>query len=202
MWLTADKPSCYASHMFDRADIIKFGYMNYRDDVVPATGRPFKDHPMMMFYMATSVKCPEDFFNEVPAFGWWKSVFPIALQLAWRLGSRRVYLVGCSFQNSQQKPYAWGVRLNEFQTAWSQGTYNDDIVRLCSLKPLFDQHGFQVFSCTPNSRANSILTQIDLDAAITHELSLRPQPIPLTGVKHSSEFRPKAVDTLGEASAG
>lgn len=194
MWLTADKPECYASHFFSRPDIIKFAYMNYRDDIVPATGRPFKDHPMMLFFTAVEAFSEECFFSDVPAFAWWKSVFPIALQLAWRLGSRRVYLVGCSFTNQQTKPYAWDSKLTNFQAMWSQATYNEDIHRLKRLKPHFDEHEFQVFSCTPDSRANDILTTVNLADAIDYELMRMPRRVPASEVKHSSDFRPGAVE--------
>lgn len=192
MWLTADKPACYASHFFDRPDIIKFAYMNYRDDVVPATGRPFKDHPMMLFFTAVEAITEECFFENVPAFGWWKSVFPLALQLAWRLGSRRIYLVGCSFMSGADRHYAWDAKLNRFQVMWSQATYNTDVERLKRLKPYFDKHQFQIFSCTPNSRANEIFPRVNLSDAIDYELMRRPNPVLPSQVKHSSDFRPGA----------
>lgn len=191
MWLTADKPACYGGHLFSRADIIKLAYMNYRDEVVEATGKPLKQHPMTLFYTAVSAVRPEDFFNEVPALAWWKSVFPISLQLAWRFGCRRVYLVGCSFTSSRATPYAWDVKLNDFEANWSQLTYNEDLVRLRQFQPLFLEHRFQVFSCTPGSRANDIFPTINLDDAIDHELMRMPKPTELGGLKHSSEFRPR-----------
>lgn len=196
MWLTADKPSCYASHFFARPDIIKFGYMNYRDDIVPATGRPFKDHPMMLFYTAVEAFSEECFFTNVPAVAWWKSVFPIALQVAWRLGARRVYLVGCSFMNNGPQPYSWETKLNRFQTLWSQATYDEDVARLKRLKPHFDEHEFQVFSCTPESRANKIFPMVKLADAIDYELMRLPNPVPPSQVKHSSDFRPGAEGSV------
>ena len=36
MWLTADRPECFGGHIYARADIIKFAYMNHRDEVVKA----------------------------------------------------------------------------------------------------------------------------------------------------------------------
>lgn len=195
MWLTADKPACYASHFFARPDITKFGYMNYREDIVPATGRPFKDHPTTYFYTAFAAQAPEDFFCNVNGVPWWKSVFPIALHLAWRFGARRVYLLGCAFENDQTRPYAWDVKLNRFQTAWSQATYNEDVDRLKALAPLFLENKFQVFSCTPESRANEIFPLVNLDDAIDYELMRLPRPVPTSEVKHSSDFRPGAAET-------
>lgn len=189
IWLTADKPVCYGHHMFSRADLIKIGYMNYRNEIVPSTGRPFKDHPMMLFFTGFKADGVEDFFAEVPGFAWWKSIFPIALQLAWRLGCRRVYLVGCTFNTHQRNPYAWSARINSSQARWNQRTYDEDIQRLKALHPLFVENGFQVFSCTPDSRANEIFPHILLKDAISYELSLLPKAVPLEDLKHSSETK-------------
>lgn len=193
MWLTADKPDCYGAHFFSRPDIIKFAYMNYRDDLVGGKGRPLSSHPMMLFYTIDQSLKAENFFDELDPFVWWRSVFPTALQAAWRLGARRVYLVGCSFLTNQQTPYAWNAKLTDEQTRWSQATYNDDMRRLRHLKPKFQEHGFQLISCTENSRANEILPYLQLSNAIERELELMPQPTATSELKHSSEFKlPKA----------
>jgi len=189
MWLTADRPLCYGGHFFARPDITKFAYMNYRDEVVQATGRALKDHPMMLFYTASEGEITSGFFEDKPAFTWCKSVFPLALQLAWRAGARRVYLVGCSFLTNGQVPYAWGARLTPPQVTWSQLTYDDDINRLRRLRPIFDAHGFEIVSCTPNSRANEIFPLVDLASAIAVELARLPQPTPVSELIHSSETR-------------
>jgi hypothetical protein len=190
IWLTADKPSCYGGHFFARPDITKIAHMDYRDEIVSATARPVKEHPMMMFYTTAETADYETFFDASRTFTWWKSVFPISLQLAWRLGVRRVYLVGCSFLTNQEKPYAWAAKLGGFQTKWSQDTYNDDMGRLERLLPLFKENGFSVTSCTPYSKANKLLPYVDLRAAINHELSLLPKPVPVGELRHSSDFRP------------
>lgn len=187
MWLTADKPSCFGGHLFARSDVLKFGNMSRKDDVVQSTGLTVKEHPTLFFYSAAEPVTLESFFSEAPEFVWWKSVFPIALQLCWRLGARRVYLVGCGFSNRGGETYAWDTELTERQSDYSQRTYNDDIRRLARLKPLFDQRGFEVFSCTPNSRANSILPFITLHDAIKRESAATPRPIPSTELTHSSE---------------
>ena len=65
------------------------------------------------------------------------------------------------------------------------------------LLPLFQENGFEVTSCTPNSRANGLLPYVDLKSAINHELSLMPKPAPMGELKHSSEFRPKGDGDCG-----
>lgn len=187
LWLTADKPVCYGGHFFAQPNIIKFAYMHYRDEVVPATGRKLKNHPMTLFYTASEAIDYKTFFADVPAFAWWKSVFPISLQLAWRLGARRVYLVGCSFRSKREEPYAWDARLTSYQSKWSQMTYDQDMERLKQLVPVFDEHGFEVISCTPDSAANELFPYVDLSSAIFSEMMRLPNTTDVSELKHSSE---------------
>lgn len=186
MWVTADKPSCFGGHLFARPDILKFAYMNHKDEIVAATGKTMKEHPTMLLYKLSEPEEPEDFFSELQPYIWWKSVFPIAMQLCWRLGARRIYLVGCGFHNRAGPAYAWDTELTEGQADYSQATYDADMLRLATLKPLFDQRGFEVISCTPNSRANSMLPYMSLEDAIKRETAAFPQPSPLSELKHSS----------------
>jgi hypothetical protein len=187
MWLTADKPACFGGHLYARPDIIKFAYMNYRDEIVPATGKKLKEHPLMLLYTATEAYSLKCFFSTAPAVAWWKSVFPISLQIAWRLGARRIYLVGCSFNADPDKPYAWDVDLTDRQAAYSQLTYEQDLERLRELQPTFKENRLQVISCTPNSAANEFLPYVDLSQAVITELGLLPAATPLSELKHSSE---------------
>lgn len=187
MWLTADKPSCFGGHFFARPDILKFAYMNHKDEQVAATGKLLKEHPTTLLYRAAEPKDEQDFFSEEMPFVWWKSVFPISLQLCWRLGVRKVYLVGCAFHNRGGPSYAWDVGLTQAQADYSQLTYDADAVRLLKLKPLFGQHGFEVISCTPHSRANAIFPYVDLEEAINRETAALPRPSQLSELQHSSE---------------
>lgn len=187
MWLTADKPSCFGGHFFARPDILKFAYMNHRDELVAATGKTLKEHPTTLFYTAAIPTSMQDFFSEEPPFVWWKSVFPISMQLCWRLGARRVYLVGCSFHNRAGQAYAWDVELTQAQADYSQLTYDEDAARLFVLKPLFESHGLEVISCTPHSRANAMFPYMDLEEAIDREMAAMPRPSQLSELQHSSE---------------
>ena len=190
MWLTADRPECFGGHLYARADIIKFAYMNHRDKIVKATKKPVKAHPLMFLYtLREGENIVEEFFSEEPVFSWWKSVFPISLQLAWRLGARRVYLVGSSFKTSRAAPYAWDVEFTRRQTIYSQLTYEQDLDRLKELHPAFKDNGFVVVSCTPDSKANDFLPYIDLSKAIEHELKRMPAKTPTSQLRHSSDTK-------------
>jgi hypothetical protein len=191
MWLTADKPVCYAGQFFTRPGIIKFAYMAHRDEIVEATGKTVKEHPMMLFYTSTfECRNMDTFFSEEKAFGWWRSVFPIALQVAWRLGCRRVYLVGCSFDTQGPRHYPWAAKLTDEQVQWSQTTYNQDLRRLQQLKPMLKERNFRIISCTPNSKANKLLPTMFLSRAIQREIRVAAvNPTLPSELKHSSETK-------------
>jgi hypothetical protein len=189
MWLTADRPVCFGGHFYARPDIIKFALMQYREEEVRTTGKPLKQHPMMFLYNVSTSFDLGQFFSNVPAFGWWKSVFPISLQLCWRLGARRVYLVGSSFRTRRANPYAWNVKLTRQQTVYSQMTYDEDLVRLKKLQPLFKESGFEVISCTPDSKVNEFMPVMKLEDAIKEELARMPTAAPFSSLRHSSETK-------------
>ena len=186
-WLTADKPSCYGGHFFHRADIIKFARIDTSMEVATDTDRQLKTFPNMFFYELDGEGYDtKNFLSEGVAVAWWKSVFPIAIQLAWRLGFRRIFLVGCSFWTSVKKPYAWPVRISEAEKTANQLVYNSDIVRLKALKPHIEAMGLQIFSCTPNSRANELFKFLPLEEAAVEAVKHLPKPTPLSRLYHSS----------------
>lgn len=186
-WLTADNPSCYSGHAFHRPDIIKFARIDTSLERPNNSKRELRSLPNLYFYELDAENyTPENFFTEGVSVAWWKSVFPIALQLAWRLGFRRIYLVGCSFWSSKSQHYAWNVKLTEGERAYSQLTYNADITRLGSLLPYLKLAALEVTSCTENSRANELVGFEPLNEAVEKTLLKIPEPTPLVELRHSS----------------
>ena len=187
-WLTADRPTCYGSHFYHRPDIIKLAKIEVSRESVPDTDRPIKSLPSMYFYEINATKYDNgNFLTEGTDFAWWNSVFPISIQMAWRLGFRRIFFVGCAFWTNTRKPYAWPVRITEEQKTTNQLVYNSDIDRLSGLLPHIEASGLQLFSCTPNSRLNELMTFIPLSEAISESLKWMPPPTPLGRVYHSTQ---------------
>ena len=119
---------------------------------------------------------------------WWGSVFPLALQIAWRLGFYRVVLVGCSFKGGVGRPlYAWETALTPDQVSHSLTTYLDDLKRLHSLKPTFLETGFNVVSATPESLANGLLDYLPLEEAVANAMGGVPAEPEPTTLAHSSD---------------
>ena len=187
-WLTADKPSCYGGQFYHRADVIKFARLDASLEVVPGTAQRLRSFPNLYFYELAADKYDvTNFLTEGVDVAWWKSVFPISIQLAWRLGFRRLFFVGCAFWTSTKTPYAWPVTFTEAQKTANQHTYNSDIERMVSLKPYFEAMKLEIYSCTPDSRLNELFKFMSLGDAAVEAVRHLPRPTPISSLRHSSE---------------
>jgi len=195
LWICADKPQCFSPHIYLSPEIMKFNMISRRELVIPGTELKIRPAPSMFFFGAQASHFTfANFLDPHRDLVWWRSVFPMALQLAYRLGFRRVFLVGCGFAMPKQpgNQYAWNTNLTEDQAQYSQNTYNRDIQRLGSLKPTFRRAGFQVVSSTPDSNAHGILDYVPLEQAVAAALGNKPGVADTTTLWHSSEFKEKA----------
>lgn len=201
LWVTADRPECFSPHIYSCAETQKFAMISRRDIEVPQTGKKMRDFPSMYFYGANDSVTYENFLAPGRDMVWWRSVFPIALQLAHRLGFKRVFLVGCGFSMSQEpgKQYAWNTSLSPEQAQYSQGTYNKDLDRMRHLQPVFSRGGFVVTSSTPNSKANPIFGYTPLEEAVRLALEGKPRKSDTKALLHSSQLREMAVKQGEEA---
>lgn len=188
VWLTADKPSCYGGHIYHRPDIIKLARLDSSLDVPSGSDKQLRTFPNMLFYELNAEKyTPENFLSPGVDFAWQKSVFPISIQMAWRLGIRKLFLVGCAFWTSMAASYAWDVRLTEKQKTNNQLTYNADVSYFAGLKPYLDANGFEVISCTPDSRINDFCKFIPLAEAVESVKRTLPGPASTVQLLHSSQ---------------
>jgi hypothetical protein len=191
MWVCADKPLCFSPHIFTSPEITKFTMISRRGLEVPNTGKRIMDCPNVFFYGANDRFTFKNFLDPNRDLVWWRSVFPIALQLAWRLGFKKVYLVGCEFSMNKKsgEQYAWSTKLTEEQAQYSHNTYCKDVVRLRSLLPTFVRKGFEVISSTPESRANEFLSYVPLAQAVNEALKGKPVQADTGALVHSSLLR-------------
>lgn len=188
LWIGADKPACFSSRFLARPETLKFTMLSRRDEVID-DGRRVRELPSLLFFGASEGATYETFLASRRDLTWWKSTFMLALQLAYRLGFRRVYLVGCAFDMDHKpgKQYAWQTALTQDQVRYSQQTYKRDLERLAQLKPHFDQAGFSVVSATQGSAANRVLGYEDLARVVARARDELPGPRQITELPHSSE---------------
>jgi hypothetical protein len=94
------------------------------------------------------------------------SVFFAAIKLAWTLGFRTIYLLGCDFVIDSKQPYAFPE--NKTYTAdpnSDQSAFARTRKMMELLAPLFPPAGLRVFNCNPDSRMD-LFPSIDFKAAI------------------------------------
>lgn len=203
LWVCADKPHCFSPHIYSDPAITKFTMISRREIEVPGTGTKIRQFPNMYFFGAREGFNFRNFLDPHRDLVWWRSVFPIALQLAFRLGFRTVYLAGCSFNmnKSPGQQYAWKTNLTADQAQYSHNTYNRDLARLVELKPTFDRKSFDLVSCTPDSRAHGTLSYLPLEKAVERVLASKPNPANTETLLHSSELKnmPAKKEAVGAA---
>lgn len=166
-WTCVDDPSRFVRSIWEDGRIAKFVPMAHFEkriwDRTPEregfSREKVKDFPNVTGYRRNEAFCPgqwlvEDTINwgNHQKRGGGRSVMLAALRIAWLLGFRRVYLVGCDFRMTAERGYwfaeqrtAAAVRNNENSYRLLEGFFE-------ALRPEFDRAGFEVLNCNPESR--------------------------------------------------
>jgi hypothetical protein len=182
LWLGADEPSCFSPHLYALPEVTKLMPLGREEKLVG--GKLLREHPSCLFFGVNPGFKPSSFLTPNRDLVWWQSVFPMALQLAHRLGFREVFLVGCDL--SYGGSYAWESKADAKQAQYSQRTYDDDVARLGDLVPVFEAAGFGVTSCTPGSAAHAAGVPYAPLEEVVDSITVEPaDPRTLT---HSSEL--------------
>ena len=143
--------------------------------------------------------------NEHRDFAWWKNVMPIVLQLAYRLGFRRIYLIGCGFKISKEEQYSYKTDLDNHQINYNQRAYNQMVEKMKLMKSHFEEKGFEIISCTPDSLLNEFYPFVKFEDAINQVLKDFPKEYSTEKCFHSSEMaseRYKDIEKLKEIVKG
>jgi len=86
-------------------------------------------------------------------WGGGRTVMLLALKLLFVLGVRNVYLLGCDLLMDDSHKYHFDENRDKGAQRGNMSTYKKMIeVYFPKLKPYFDNFGFQVFNCNPDSR--------------------------------------------------
>lgn len=70
----------------------------------------------------------------------------LGIRLMHYLGFRKVYMLGVDFHMTEEEQYSFGQRKRA-----RNGRYSKENKMLQMLKPLFDERGFELFNCNPDS---------------------------------------------------
>jgi len=164
LWVSGDKPICFDPSILIDPTIMKFALISRRKFEV--AGRPWQEQPNTFFYGTKEGFNESNLLNPHRDLVWWKNTFFISLQLAYRLGFRVIYLVGCGFEISSDSQYAWDTKLNDLEIGRNRRLYGDSVRKLKSLLPHFKEKGLSVISATPGSLANDFLPYVDEDEVL------------------------------------
>lgn len=103
------------------------------------------------------------------------------LKIAYAIGFRAVYLLGCDFQMTADQPYAFDAGKQDSAVASNNGSYLKMNRMFTDLRPRFDAAGFRVFNCNPDSKLTAF-DHVPYDRAIEAASSHVPQdPISAAG---------------------
>ncbi len=144
-----------------------------------------RDMPAIFGYHRNANFCPDHYMHE-PTFnmgndkqhsegtkgskpnGWDHVINTMftAVRLAYYLGVGTLYLVGADFTMNPDEPYSFGQGKHGGGCNSNNGAYAKMATMFTALRPLFDEAGFTVRNCTPNSGLWAF-EYISLEAAIT-----------------------------------
>ena len=117
----------------------------------------------------------EDTFNwgNHKSFGGGRSVMLVAVRLMFYLGIRKLYLLGVDFNMDGKNKYHFEQDRSKSSQNNNMNTYKLLVQRYTQLKPIFDDHGFEVFNCNPDS-ALKVFPFKDFDEAVADATAMLP----------------------------
>jgi len=186
LWVGGDKPLCYSPKILLDPRLLHFAIISRRDFEVGGT--PWKHCPNTYFFGTNDNFTLGDLLKPHRDFVWWKNTFYIALQILYRLGFRKIYLIGCEFNIEKDHQYAYGAKLGEEEVTWNKRTYNAVVANMKHLKPHFEECGIEIISATPNSKLNDIYKVMSFDDAVKDVLENFPKEYNIKDCPHSSFF--------------
>lgn len=188
LWIGADRPECYSPAILRDAAVLKFARLLYADSSCAPDDRPWRELPATFFYGVTDdYFTPATLLDEHPLLAWWKNVFILSLQLAYRLGFREIFLVGVGFTIPPERPYAVDLGLDADEIDYSRRTYQSAERQFRNALPHFAGRGLRVISCTAGSALNDVLPFVPLRDAVASALASFPERS-ARGIVHASSF--------------
>lgn len=151
-WLGMDKFENYDQALL-RESFPKILRGNFKD--AQWENRPFHGFSNMLF---ADVHEKAQFTNwtEKATFHWPGNTFFIALQFAFWIGCRTIYLLGVDMDNSRQD-YGDGTYLTPDQRAYNAKLYSQELTRLSQVVRETEEFGVQWASGSPTSKINTLM---------------------------------------------
>jgi len=102
-----------------------------------------------------------------------RSVFMAATRVLFLLGIRKLYLLGVDFYMDKNTHYHFPQHRNNGSIRGNMSTYDSMVKWFGDLKPIFDELGFEVYNCNPESRL-TVFPHVSFDDAINDATAKLP----------------------------
>ena len=191
LWVGADPPACYSPSIMLNPTIMKFLYMRYSDHCVE--GRPIRELPNTYFMPREDAKS-EDFFrvDERHKIGWWHNVQVLAIELLYRFGFRKIYMVACGLKIEGDVPYCYESDLEVDEIKYNKCTYARVTEAVRAIYAEASVYGLNLVSCTPGSTLNDFMPYVSFEDALASETGKVPPH------RTKGFFRPSHSGLLGK----
>ena len=164
-WTCVDSPSRFLMSIWKDPKITKiipFGLASkqlFNSYIWSMTNDYVKDCPNVIGFkrnekFIASQFLTEDTFNwgNHKDYGGGRSVMLPIMRICYELGFRKVYLLGCDFNMSENNTYHFDEQRHNGAVKCNRKTYGRlENEYFPQLKPYFDEKGFKVFNCNPES---------------------------------------------------
>lgn len=164
IWVSVDHPQRFVKSIFIDPKIQKFVPLDHTNkhifdstlwDVDELT---VGECPNVVYYRRNERFQPDQFlwedtinWGEHKDYGGKRSVMLAAIRILFHLGIRKVYLLGCDFKMDEKYTYHFEQARAEGSVKGNNSTYQKLQERFMVLKPIFDENGFEVYNCNPES---------------------------------------------------
>ncbi|TRZ80400.1 hypothetical protein D4R86_04310 [bacterium] len=164
-WSCVDSPSRFLMSIWKDPKITKFvpfGSANkplFNSYTWSMTNDYVKDCPNVIGFRRNEKFNPSTFLTE-DTFNWGnhkddgggRSVMLPIMRICYELGFRKIYLLGCDFNMSETNTYHFDEQRDKGAVKGNRKTYGRlENEYFPQLKPFFDEKGFKVYNCNPES---------------------------------------------------
>lgn len=182
-FIALDQPRCFDFNILTNPRIMKF-MSNHHSDLC-VEGQRVCRFPNILFYDEGEVT-HEEFCQKEGDLPSWRNTFFAALCCLYQLGFSEVYLVGCTFDIDQQKPYAYKHDLSDNLIEYNRRTYDQAVDILKALAPKVSDSGMEILTCHEGSSLDGIIDYVPFPDAVGRAVR-KAAPIRHNELYHSSE---------------
>lgn len=177
-WACVDSPSHFILSNWLNPKVMKFAPIChtqkklFNNSTWKETDVRTMDCPNMVYYKRNEHFQHEQFLDEDTInwgchkkYGGGRSIMFATIRILYLLGFRRVFLVGVDMDMDAKKHYAFAQDRAPSSQRGNNSTYQLMQTRFGLLRPIFEDRGFHVFNCNPNSKF-TVFDHIPFDQAV------------------------------------